>query len=406
MNKGTLHGALALSNRKRKKSSFTFSNKVKLVKGGAAYFELLLKLIREAKESIHLQTYIYDDDETGRQVAAALQLAVKRGVQVYLLADGYASQLLSQKFIDDLKEAGVHFRYFEPIFRSHRFYFGRRMHHKVFVADARYSLVGGINISNRYNDMPDKSAWLDYAIYAEGEICQELCVLCWKAWFAFSSKMGITPCEEKQLSFEFSDTQLVRMRRNDWVRHKNEISATYIEILRGARSYVTIMCSYFLPGRVIRRFLANAARRGVQIKIITAGFSDVKITKSAERWLYDWLLRNNIELYEYQPTILHAKMAVCDGELLTIGSYNVNNLSTYASIELNLDIKDSSFVQSVEETMNNIIKQDCIKITVEKHKKSKNILRQFARWFAYEFIRLVFFLATFYYRQEKAHPKK
>lgn len=387
----------------KKSSAFTAGNKVKLVRGGREYFDLLLKLIGDAKESIHLQTYIYDDDETGEQVAGALKSAVTRGVQVYLLADGYASQVMSQKFIKELKEAGIHFRYFEPFFRSRHFYFGRRMHHKVFVSDARYSLVGGVNISNRYNDMPGKPAWLDYALYAEGEISQELCVLCWKAWLGFSSQMGITPCEEKKHLFHFGEgnSSPVRMRRNDWVRRKNEISATYIEMLRTARSHVTIMCSYFLPGRVIRRLLANAAKRGVKIKIITAGFSDVKITKPAERWLYDWMLRNNIELYEYQSNVLHTKIAVCDGEWMTIGSYNVNNVSAYASIELNLDIKDAVFTRSAEEVLASIIASDCTMITNEKHRKSKNIFRQFTRWFSYESLRLIFFLATFYYRQEK-----
>lgn len=388
----------------KKKDAFTSPNKVKLVKGGKEYFDLLIKLISEAKESIHLQTYIYDNDETGKQVGDALKTAVKKGVEVYLLADGYASQVMSQKYINELKEAGIHFRYFEPFFRSRHFYFGRRMHHKVFVADARYSLVGGVNISNRYNDMPGKPAWLDYALYAEGEISQELCVLCWKAWLGFSSQMGITPCEEKKHLFHFGEgnSSPVRMRRNDWVRRKNEISATYIEMLRRARSHIIIICSYFLPGRVIRRLLANAAGRGVKIKIITAGFSDVKITKPAERWLYDWMLRNKIELYEYQPNILHAKVATCDGEWMTIGSYNLNNVSAYASIELNLDINDAAFTLLTEETLTNVITKDCIIITTERHKKSKNIFRQFFRWASYETIRFIFFLATFYYRQERS----
>jgi cardiolipin synthase len=110
-------------------------------------------LINKATESIHLQTYIYDDDETGRQVADALIAAAKRNVSVYLLTDGYASQVMAKKFIHELKVSGVHFSFFEPLFRSKYFYFGRRLHQKVFVADTKFALVGGINITNRYNDM-------------------------------------------------------------------------------------------------------------------------------------------------------------------------------------------------------------------------------------------------------------
>jgi cardiolipin synthase len=377
-------------------------NKVKLIQGGREYFELLLHLINTATESIHLQTYIYDDDETGKQVAEALKAAVKRNVGVYLLTDGYASQVMSQKFIDDLKGSGVHFRFFEPIFRSNYFYFGRRMHHKVFVSDTRYVLVGGVNITNRYNDMPGKPAWLDFALYAEGEIARDLCVLCWKTWNGFPVKMGITPCEEKQLQFNFNgeEKNQVRMRRNDWVRRKNEISATYIEMFRHAKSHINIMCSYFLPGKVIRRLLSHASKRGVKIKVITAGPSDVMLAKHAERWMYDWLLRNKIDLYEYQPSILHAKVAVCDSEWLTIGSYNVNNISAYASIELNLDVRNASLAIITEDRLQKIIDKDCIHITKEKHIRTKNVFKQFIRWFSYEFIRLAFYMLTFYYKQK------
>ena len=382
-------------------SEYTPGYKVKLIRGGKEYFDLLLHLINKATESIHLQTYIYDDDETGHQIADALKAAAKRKVQVYLLADGYASQVMSKKFIEQLRGSGVHFRFFEPIFKSKYFYFGRRMHHKVFVADTKFAVTGGINITNRYNDMPGTPAWLDFALYTEGEIARELCVLCWKTWNSFPSKMGLTPCEEKQLFFDFKEgeTNNVRMRRNDWVRRKNEISATYIEMFRNARSHITILCSYFLPGKMIRRLLTNAARRGVKIKVITAGPSDVMMAKNAERWMYDWLLRNKIELYEYQPTVLHAKVAICDSEWLTIGSYNVNNISTYTSIELNVDVHNPDFAKGVEQTLETIIQTKCVAITKEGHIQTKNMFKQFTRWCSYQIIRFVFYLLTFYYKQ-------
>lgn len=382
-------------------AEYSAVNRVQLIRGGREYFDLLLKLINNATESIHLQTYIYDDDETGQQVADALKAAVKRNVSVHLLADGYASQVMAQHFINELKASGVHFRFFEPVFRSKYFYFGRRMHHKVFVADTKYALVGGINITNRYNDMPGNPAWLDFALYAEGEIAKDLCVLCWKSWKSYPKYMGITPCEEKQLLFDFKteETSPVRMRRNDWVRRKNGISATYREMFRNARSHITIICSYFLPGKMIRRLLSNAAKRGVKIKIVTAGPSDVMLAKHAERWMYDWLLRNKIDLYEYQPAVLHAKVAVCDSEWLTIGSYNINDISAYASIELNLDVRHAGFARNVEQELETIIQNDCIHITKEKHVRTKNIFKQFIRWFSYEFIRLGLYLFTFYFKQ-------
>lgn len=318
------------------------------------------------------------------------------------MADGYASQVMSKSFIDELKSAGIHFRFFEPLFKSRGFYFGRRMHHKVVVADAKYAMVGGVNISDRYNDMPGHPAWLDFALHVEGEVVKELCVLCWKSWKGYPINMGITPCEEKQPRFNINPEERseVRMRRNDWVRRKNQISSTYVEILRSARFEVTILCSYFLPSGFIRRQMVNAIKRGVTIRVIAAGVSDVKVAKNAERWLYDWLLRNGIELYEYQKNVLHGKMAVCDDQWVTVGSYNINNISAYASIELNLDVRDTSFAKKTRQTLQEIIEKDCERITFEKHLYTKNIFKQFIRWLSYQFVRAVFYLFTFYFRHK------
>ncbi len=381
-------------------NAYNALNQVRLIRGGTDFFTLLLQMINEAKESIHIQTYIYDADETGKSVANALKEAAKRKVDVYLMVDGYASRFLPGYFIEELRTAGIHFRFFDPFFKSRNFYFGRRLHHKIVVVDVEKYMVGGVNISNRYNDMPGKPAWLDFALYATGEIAKELCILCWKSWKGYPLNMGITPCEEKNTSFSITaeNKSEVRMRRNDWVRNKNQISATYIEMLSKSRSQVTILCSYFLPGKMIRRQIKRAIKRGVSIRVIAAGFSDVMIAKRAERWLYDWLLRNGIELYEYQVNVLHGKLAVCDDQWLTIGSYNLNNISAYASIELNLDVRNPSFTKEVRLKMEEIIAKDCIRITPEHQLKTKNIFKQFSQWLSYYFIRTVFYLFTFYFK--------
>jgi cardiolipin synthase len=391
------------SAKRNKKIVFSDNNRVKLVRGGREYFDLLLQLIHSAKEFIHLQTYIFSHDETGSLVADALKKAAERNVAVYLLVDGYASQALSKSFIADLKSAGVNFRFFEPLFRSRNFYFGRRMHHKVFVADARHSLVGGINIADRYNDFEGHPAWLDFALYCEGELVKDICVLCWKTWYSFPVKMGITPCEQNPTNFEFANEEksMAGMRRNDWVRRKNEISSAYIDMIRNSRSHIRIVCSYFLPGIIIRRLLRRAAQRGVRITVITAGPSDIMLAKHAERWLYDWLLRNNIDIYEYQPTILHAKMAVCDERRITVGSYNINNISAYASVELNLDVINEKLAKEIEYMLDKTIEEHCVKITPQEHTRKKNLFTQFIRWSSYQIIRIVFYSLTFYYKQRR-----
>jgi cardiolipin synthase A/B len=386
---------------KKRDKGYTPNNQVELVRGGKEYFNLMLKLIEQAKDTIHLQTYIFDDDETGTSIANALKEVAKRKVKVYLIVDGYASKRMSKEFIKELQMAGIHFRFFDPIFKSKYFYFGRRLHQKVFVADTRYALVSGINITNRYNDRPGYPAWLDFAVFVEGEAAKELCVLCWKTWKGFPAKMGLTPCEEHPLKFEIAPekSSLVRIRRNDWVRAKTQISRSYNEMLINAKSHIILLSSYFMPGDIIKKNFIKAIKKGVKIKVILAGLSDVKVAKYAERYIYDWLLRNNIEIYEYQGNVLHGKLSVCDGEWLTIGSYNINNISAYASIELNLDISNPAFAKNIEDILEGLINEKCVRITQSSFKKSSNIFNRFARWISYEFIRLAFYLFTFYFRQ-------
>lgn len=137
------------------------------------------------------------------------------------------------------------------------------------------------------------------------------------------------------------------------------------------------------------------------MQVIMAGQSDVMIAKYAERYLYKWLLKNNIEIYEYQKNVLHAKVAVKDGKWMTIGSYNVNSISTYASIELNIDIRNRPFAKYMQQELDEIMANDCIRITEENYNLSTGIFKSIAQRAAYEFIKIVFYLFTFYFRQEK-----
>jgi cardiolipin synthase A/B len=381
---------------------FVSGNSVRLLRGGSAYFDNLEQSIDTAVDCIHLQTYIFTEDETGQRVADALVRASGRGVKVYLLADGYASDSLSAAFQTRLQEAGISFRFFEPLFRSRQFYLGRRLHHKVVVIDSRIAMVGGINVSNHYNDLPGAPAWLDFAIHVEGPIARDLCELCWKSWRGFPSTKYPAPCSYWSGSPEKEGLApaAVRMRRNDWVRRKNQISRSYIELLQTARKEVIIVSSYFIPGRILRKNLAAAVSRGIKVKLILAGMSDVRISKNAERFMYDWLLRKGIEIYEYRNTVLHAKLATCDSSWFTVGSYNVNNISAYASVELNLDIQSEECTLHTVSLLQSIIQEHCQPITFEVHQKNRNIFSRFIQWCSYQFFRMIFFLFTFYFKQQ------
>ena len=383
---------------------YTTLNRISLVHSGEDYFSLLFKLIEKANQVIHLQTYIYEDDETGRKVAEALKNAVKRGVSVFLHVDGYASQKLRGKFRTDLEQAGIHFKFFEPLLKSRHFYFGRRLHQKIFVADGLYSLVGGLNIGDRYNDMPDEKAWYDVALYSEGEISYQLHLICnamWRKRQKLKDKIEKKDVDEFCESLLKDERQNIRVRQNDWVKRKSEVWNTYRMLFAKANESITIMSSYFLPGRTYRKLLSRAAAKGVKVRVILAGKSDVPISKNAERYLYDWLLQKNIEIYEFETSVLHAKMSVADNDIVTIGSFNVNNISAYASLELNLDVKSKEFAEHIQDVMNNLIAKDCKQITVENYRSSTNIFRRIWHKASYIIVNWVTTLFTFYFKQEE-----
>lgn len=380
------------------KIEFYKCDQIRLVKSGHEYFELVEELINHASHSIHLQAYIFHSDETGKRIGRALKNAARRGVHVYVVVDGYASQELSGKFIRKLNEAGVHFKFFSPLLKSKYFYFGRRLHHKVITVDDRIGLVGGINISDNYNDTIEAPAWLDWALYVEGEIAKSLRQICERRALDISS-VGNMP--DLKLNSSTPKASLVRIRVNDWVRRKRDITISYIQMLQHAKSHVTIMSSYFLPGKVLKRQLKLAANRGVRIRVIMGQQSDVTLSRLAEQYMYRWLLRNNIEIYEYTPKIVHSKLAVFDGHWLTVGSYNVNNISAYASIELNLDVKDSEFVSKVEHRLERIIAEDCVAITQEEYHRNTTLWNKFLQRSAYDIFRLLFFIFTFYFKQRE-----
>ncbi|MBC7587648.1 MAG: phospholipase [Chitinophagaceae bacterium] len=384
--------------KQNKGTAYTTFNTIKLLRSGKPYFSTLLSMIEQAKYSIHLQVYIFDEDETGQQVADKLMEATKRGVNVYLMPDGYASKKLSAKFIQSLTDAGVNFSFFEPVLKSEHFYFGRRLHHKVTVVDGFYGLVAGLNISNRYNDMPDEPAWMDWGIYVEGQATQELYKICLEVWCK-ANKISNKP-QHETIQEMVKDNCLVRVRRNDWVKRYNQISRSYVDMLRTSTSHVTIMSSYFIPGWFIRQRLARAARRGVKIRLILTGISDVKIAKGAECYIYRWFHKKNIDVYEYTAGVLHCKLSTQDGKFVTIGSYNVNNLSAYASVELNLDIANEAFAQSTDKQIDEIIEQHCILITPEIYKKRYNIIKTSMQFMSYLIVRMLINISTFYFKQQ------
>jgi len=383
---------------KKRGGIYTTHNKVKVIRGGADFFNAIEQIADSATYSLHLQTYIFDGDETGTRVADALIRAAGRRVMVYLLLDAYASQHLSGEFRKKLVDGGVHLGFFSPVFSGNFFYMGRRLHHKLIVADARVCMVAGINVSDRYNDMGETRAWLDWAVHAEGEVARGINDVCIRTWdrSVLRSRCKATAPPSFPLPTEQC---LVRIRRNDWVYKRMEITNNYRQLLRHATTHVTIMTSYFWPPQRLLRCMAAASRRGVKIKLILTAQADVPFAKYTERYLYNWLFRHGIEIYEYAQNVLHGKVGVFDNEVMTAGSYNVNNISAFASVELNLEVRNAAITKEVSDKFDAIINDDCFQITEADFATTNNILKRFFYYLSYRVTHMVFYLFTFYFTQ-------
>ncbi len=389
----------------RRASGHFSSNNIRLVHSGPEFFDLLESLIGQAVAEIQFQFYVFNDDTTGWRIARALVEAANRGVAVYILIDGYKAGSLSGDFLRFLDVPNIHLERFEPLFRSRKFYVGRRMHHKIAVFDGNRTLIGGINIADRYMGTDTTPAWLDFALYLEGAATAQVRAVSTRYWKdetgdTIDTKLpeGLLPAHRK--AGDTLEHCSVRIRRNDWVKGYNEIWKSYFEIFNHATESIVVMCSYFLPGWTFLRRIKKAIARGVRVQVILAGQSDVMLAKHAERYLYRWMLRNGVEVYEYKGSVLHAKIAIRDHKWMTIGSYNVNNISALASIELNLDVRNKPFVSKVEQELVSIIKDRCERITHGNFTARQNIFKQFWQWLCYQVIKIILFTATFYFQRE------
>lgn len=383
-----MENPLSLLYRKKKISKadeYRKASSVKLLNSGNDYFESLEKLIHSAIHTLHIQTYIFEEDETGIRIAKALKEASFRGVKIYMIVDAFGSKSLSRKFVNDLRMCGIQLRFFSPLFSSQNIYLGRRLHHKVVISDQNTALIGGINIADKYHGSTGEPPWLDYAILLKGSVCQDIDKICLQVYGRkFIRKKKKNRLVPRQIFL--NETISVRIRENDRLRRKNQITASYLNAIHNAKKTIYITGSYFLPGTKLRSALIKAAKRGVEVHLILAGISDVPVFQTATRWLYDLLFRNGIKIYEWEKSVLHGKVAVVDGEWATIGSFNLNHLSAYGSIELNADILDEPFSKAFQLHLMSVIETGCRQVF--PNHQNNHWTARIKRWGAYQLTRL------------------
>jgi cardiolipin synthase A/B len=391
----------------RSRRDYKSGHAVELLRSGRQYFASCIKEIDNAKHFIHFQTYIVDDDETGRRFVNALIRASKRGVRVYFLLDAYGSSTFSKNLIDEVEEAGILFRKFSPAFITKDFQMSLRLHHKVLLADGEVAIIGGMNVANRYRGTSDLKEWLDFAILIRGPECAHVLFILKKLWNRAFIKRKERAHETVHFPVRYNDNVNIKVLQNNWYRNKIEILKSYRYAIKHSKDRMIIMASYFLPGRNERRLLRLASKRGVDIRIVLAAESDATLFKRATNFLYDFILRNNIRIYEYLPSNLHAKVATVDGTWCTIGSYNLNHLSDYGSIEMNADILNSRFARAFETILLGIIQKDCRQVIFKEYNRRRTWFSRLADWSSYQMIRFLMrlmFLLTGKAREHSLRP--
>jgi len=377
---------------------------VSVLRGGEPYFRSFHLLLDQAVDTIYLQVYILEADSTGIGVIDKLVAADKRGVKVRLLVDGFGSYGLFRHVHSLLENTGIEYRYFARVsFETFR-QPARRLHIKVCVVDGRSAIVGGINISDRYRGTAEMPPWLDYALAFSGPLCGIIKNVCDDIYNKRLVRKKNFDRAVKSLVHEYSTNQTgvkIRLSINDWLRGRNEISRSYRTAIRTACKEITILNSYFIPSARLLRLLIRAVNRGCKVKLLLSEQSDVPVVKAAVRYLYARLLRSGVRIFEYNPSVLHAKVFVADRKWCTIGSHNLNHLSEFFSMEMNVDVDDPVVSGSFADELDLLFKHESKEVLELEFSKTRTWWNRLGDFLAFRSIRATRWLFSLFSRH---HP--
>lgn len=358
---------------------FSGSNRLTLLRGGDELFPAMHAAIAAARDEVWLATYLFHDDPAALALVEALVQAAGRGVQVRVVVDGFGSNRTVGRLQRLLAPAGVQFAVFRPLHRwTHWLQPGqlRRQHMKVCVVDDAVGFIGGINLIDDRFDLHhglSELPRLDFAARAEGPVVAPMMQAVRAVWSraalgrAWRQEAQALLLEPRPLHHMRQVWQQVRMPRKsrraqalqalapmraafvlrDNLRQRRTIERAYIAAIRRARRRVWVVSPYFYPGQEFRRALRQAAERGVDVRLLLQGKLDYRFAGLAARVLYHELLRHGVQVYEYTPAFLHAKVALVDDDWATIGSSNIDPLSLLLNLEANLVVRDGAFVGSL-----------------------------------------------------------
>ena len=306
------------------------------LKTGDEAFSALIAAIEGARNSVSLETYIFADGNPGEAVRDALIRASRRGVSVRVMIDGLGSSSLDEGFFDPVRAPGGEVRIFNPLTLRR---LPVRNHRKLLVVDQTLAITGGFNVAPEYLGDGIRAGWRDIGIRLTGPVVETLADTFEAMW---------ERAEQRQPRF----VRLRRRRpedslsaRSDGIRvlpsgpgrGRNAFLAEFLECLEEARD-VRIAVAYFLPGLALRAALRRVAARGGRVRILVPGKSDVSISLRAGRFLYGRMLRSGVEIREYAPQVLHAKLYRVDDSVF-VGSSNLDTRSLHINHELMVRIQ-------------------------------------------------------------------
>ncbi len=372
-------------------SKISHGNQVNFFIEGDIYYDYYLKLINEAENCIHLQTYIFELDKFGNKVFHALVNAANRGVKIYVLIDSVGSKKFTAEAESQMINCGIHFFRFNGIAYRWLYQWGRRLHHKILLVDHKLAIVGGINVTNSGYGHSDRTQQLDFAVSLAGPVIKELSSYC---QFVFKKAIQkkflilfVAPQINKILNAD--NSYAVKISINDWVYRRWQITKQYSELTQLATKEITIINSYFFPRRKFMRRLAAASRRGVKVRLILPKLSDWPSYILASQFLYSYFLRNGVEIYEWKKSILHGKLATVDNKFSTIGSFNLNYTGYQQNLEMNVDIMSEVFTTQLNSTIEEIISVGCERIDPDIFVHHSSYRIKFLRFFFYIILAMI-----------------
>lgn len=320
-------------------------NSVKVLVNGDQIFPAMLAAIRQAKRTITFETYIYWSESIGKEFADALSERARAGIKVHVLLDWIGSVKMEQRYLDEMKRAGVAIeRYHEPHW-SHLARLNNRTHRKVLVIDGRIGFTGGVGIADQWRgDARDPSQWRDTHFRVEGPVVAQMQAVFMDNWIKAQGKVL-----HDELYFPHLESRgdmVAQMFSSSPSGGSESMQLMYMMAITSARSTIDLSSSYFVPDSLTTAALVASAKRGVKIRIITPGeHIDTEIVRKASRANWGDLLRAGIRIAEFAPTMYHCKVLVVDSLLVSVGSTNFDNRSFRLNDEANLNVLHAAFAK-------------------------------------------------------------